>query len=168
MSFLPSCRTGVILAEIGWNMARHKETNTQDFRSAYFNLFLIILPNTSIIPYTPLYDTSLSGLPVLKLTYPHFTLILTFHFRFIRLLLLVMIPLSTTVWDSSRFIIMALHCSKASNTDPKTCILDAMKRERQHWWLPFTPPITPTNKPSLLLTESVKVARCILAVTWHS
>ena len=54
---------------------RHKERNTQDFRSVYFNLFLVnILPNfgslfyTTVIPYKPLYGTPLLGLPVSKLT----------------------------------------------------------------------------------------------------
>ena len=54
-------------AEISY---RHKEGNTQDFRSVYFNLFLVILPNfgslfyTTVIPYKPLYGTPLLGLPV--------------------------------------------------------------------------------------------------------
>ena len=54
-------------AEISW---RHKERSTQDFRSVYFNLFLVILPNfgslsyTTVILYKPLYGTPLLGLPV--------------------------------------------------------------------------------------------------------
>ena len=44
---------------------RHRETNTQDFRSVYFNLFLVILPKfrslfyTTVIPYKPLHGTQL-------------------------------------------------------------------------------------------------------------
>ena len=49
----PSLDTGVKLAEIGWNFRqRHKETNTKDFSSVYFNLFLVILTKFESLFYT--------------------------------------------------------------------------------------------------------------------